>query len=130
MPKRPDRTPDELKKLAQDYIGGQIYTDRDIPGSPETVQRLMPMVFLPLALLGAKAARTLRAEKPVLIFEYLHERGMRSVNGCPQFFSCRFMNEREFRQWRELVTQIQAAIAAIPAAPPKPKRKRRKSNGG
>jgi len=101
------RNDEELKKLAKDYKFGRIFTDRDAPAT------MVLNCFPVLRFLGEPQLRRWRRRPPALIYEYMGERNPNSVNGYPVFFSCYFLNKREFARFLTLVAKVEAALESL-----------------
>lgn len=95
------RTEEELKQLARDAFGGQIFFGRD----EESLQAFFPMV-----LMNDKQRKSFLKEKPAMIFEYLEKAGPMSVNGYPRFFSMQFMNDEEATKFEGYYKKLQEAL--------------------
>lgn len=102
----PSRPLEEIGKLANDFLAGQIFTDRQIP--PECGLDLGD-VFMPLMFLDEKQHEELKADSPGMLFEYMNEAGPRSVNGCPVFMSVQYLSKEDFMKFRDIVKALQAA---------------------
>lgn len=84
-------TEEELKQIASDLHDGKIFCDRQLGNEG----RLLPSVFMPLAL-GALAGYSKKEiSKLGMIYEYLEKAGPRSINGFPIFFSCQLLGRDE-----------------------------------
>lgn len=80
-------TDTELKQFAIDLFDGKIFTDRHLPDGLAAHMVFMPLVFTEIS--------QAEIEQVGLVFEYFSEAGPRSVNGCPIFFSMRFLNREQ-----------------------------------
>lgn len=79
-----------LNAIAHGIISGTIFTDRHVRD-----KEMLPMVFIPLALMDEKGRELFLAEKPDLVYEELHKAAPSSINGYPIFFSLKFLNTAE-----------------------------------
>jgi hypothetical protein len=98
-------TNDEIKKLAEDMYKGLIFTDRNI----ETKEDL-PMVFLPLTLMGKELIDELRENNPGMIYEYLNMAGPMAVNGMPIFTSFKIVSIEDTKKVFEHYHKIKEAV--------------------
>ncbi len=87
------KTNEELKAIAVDLADGKIFSDRHLQANGNG--HMMGQVFMPI-ILGAFSEKTEEEMKDVcFIYEYYSAAGPTSINGCPIFFSFRFLNEVE-----------------------------------
>lgn len=86
----PGKTDEELRQIAVDIYDGKIFTSQHLS---ESEQNLMPMVFMPLALMDRETFKSL--SEVGMVYEYLDKAGPRSVNGCPSFFSMHTLTSDE-----------------------------------
>jgi hypothetical protein len=99
---------EDLKKLADDIRAGRVFTSAHLsPGE----ERLLPSVFMPLAFMSAEQRRPLQGAG--LAYEYLDRAAPRSINGCPMFFSVRFLNVADTSKVFAIVRAIDAAVAGV-----------------
>lgn len=105
------KTPQELRQLAVDIVGGRVFTSNHIPESvpPETIMQ----IFIPFGIAiaqGGEAARTLMEGDIGMIYEYLSAAGSRGVNGYPSFLSFRMLTHAETEQVCQHVVELQAFV--------------------
>ena len=93
MTKRPDHTDAELRELALQIRAGTVFTDRSIP--EDQLESMLPMVFMPLGLMAKDELDRLREDGPYMLYEHISAAGPRSMNGCPMFFSFRYLRKAE-----------------------------------
>ncbi len=99
---------DEIKKLAEDMYNGSIFTDRHVRTHEE-----LPMVFMPLALMGKELAEELMKNPPGMIYEHIERAGPLSINGMPIFSSFRMISIEDTKKVLECYNKIKEAIANI-----------------
>lgn len=80
-------TEEELKQLARDIHGGNVFTDRHI--RPDDRMQMLSMVFMPLVMMDEENIQVVqkRLGDHGMMYEYMDKAGPRSVNGLPSFFS-------------------------------------------
>lgn len=94
------RTDEELRKLAVDWVEGRIFTSLDIP--PGELEQMLTKVFLLLGLGAFSDWPKKKINDIGILYEYMANRGHRSVNGFPQFItSCHWLNKADTKKWRE-----------------------------
>ena len=92
----------KLKKIAKEMYEGKIFSDKHL--LPHE-QNLMGSVFMPLMLMDNQSRWLLKKNPPGLIYEYNHEAGPRSINGCPMFFSFRSLSQEDTEKMFEFYEQ-------------------------
>jgi hypothetical protein len=105
------RTRDELKKLAADLAAGDIYT------SLQVEDRILPLVFMPLAMLSREDVETLdalpREQQPGIFFEYLDKAGPRSINGHPIFWSVQWIEIGQAEEFMQLFEKARKGFEKV-----------------
>jgi hypothetical protein len=107
------KSDEEIKQLIMDVVGGIVFCDWMMP--EEQAQRMMSMVFMPLALMEQKDIEKLSEEECSMIYEYMEKAGPRSVNGFPGFFSMQYLNRADhdyFSDEMEKYLKLQAEFMA------------------
>jgi hypothetical protein len=98
-----DRSDEALKKLAEHMYEGRVFCDKHIRKGDEN---LLPIIFMPLTLGGAKFRWKLQRVKIGLIYQYISEAGPRGVNGYPTFFSMRYLSQDETNRFLKIYKQF------------------------
>ena len=83
------RTDEQLKDIAMDILNEKIFTSRHLSHDSS----LIPMVFLPLALMKEEQIEGFKNVKT--IFEYYNKASSRGINGYPCFMSCETLTKKE-----------------------------------
>ena len=83
------KTDDEIRKLAQDYQDGKIFTDRNI--YPRDRESMLHLVFKPIVFLSDAARQQFVDLEVVLLYQYKDEATPFATNGYPSFMSMRVM---------------------------------------
>jgi len=104
------KTDAELKQLALDMYAGKVFTDRHFR-NPEEANRLLPMVFLPLAFMTEVQIRKL--DGAGMFYEYLDQAAPNGINGYPIFFSCKVLKASELVRLERLYARIHEALAEV-----------------
>jgi hypothetical protein len=89
----PRMSEEELRTFVDDYVSGRIFASSMIQGNDEEVERMLQLVFVPLALGGLNDVSQDKLENIGIIWEKLSAAQTRSVNNYPMFFSCRCMHK-------------------------------------
>lgn len=89
----PSRTDEEIRSLALDLYKGNIFTDRHIAHTE--MDRMLGMVFMPLALGATSDCSKEYIESIGLVYEYYSKAGPTCINGYPTFFSCALLNKED-----------------------------------
>ena len=105
LEKREPKTDKELRELAIQYVGGSIFTDRHIP--EDEYMSMLQSVFMPLALANEELIDFLQSAEIALLYEHLHKRQERSVNGYPIFFSFNYLTQPELDKFAEHVRKLE-----------------------
>lgn len=88
----PRMTDDQLREFVDEWLAGRIVTNQSLSGD----ERLLRLVFMPLALGGMAGAPKGYCDSIGLIWENVNEaRGGRAVNGFPMFVSCHLMHKAD-----------------------------------
>ncbi len=90
----------ELKQLALDYVENKIFGSWDIPKTEKS--NIIGMVFLPIMFIEKKDI----PKGLCHVYAYLKDAGPRSINGYPIFWSCSFLNKKEFQEFIQHVNKI------------------------
>lgn len=114
-------TDEELRVLALNMIEGRVFTDWHIPSNQ--VVHMLPVIFLPLALMSREQHTDYIQDPPGMVYEDLSKAGSRSINGMPSFLSCRMVSRADVPRLRELGLQLQKQRdqflgKSVPPAPP------------
>lgn len=120
----PEMSDDDLKKIAKDIVDNKIFTDRHC-SSNDIMSIFMPMMFMGHISWPTEDTRENKLIKIFLkekeksykkrykiwlnnvglVYEYLSKAGPMAVNGCPIFYSCRFLSkestEKMFKYYDE-----------------------------
>ena len=96
-----DRTDEELKQIAIDFVAGKVFTNQHVDGFS------VGIVFTPLIFIGEIP------ENLGLIFEYIDKAGPRSINGYPMFTSCQFLNQHDLTILIEKIDKVKEALNAV-----------------
>ena len=112
------RSQNELNQIALGIHNGHIFTDRHI--REHDYVSVLPMIFLPMALLDKEGLEALRAKKPELFFEELSKAGPRAINGYPTFFSMQYLDREEFDVVSRKLEEIKQAMRSVMAHNPTP----------
>jgi hypothetical protein len=93
------KTDREIHELALAVLAGQIWSDRD--GDPLRM-------FLPLRFgAGPELAASLESlGELAMIYEHVDEAVPIAINGCPQFFSCNFLDTHDVHRLAEKIDQL------------------------
>lgn len=103
------KTDDEIRQLVKDMLSGAVFTSQQI----DTVE-LLPMVFMPLAMIGKERIEELQAANIIMFYEYMHKAGPRGINGYPMFLSMQVLNLEDATRLNQLcATTIAAMDAAL-----------------
>ncbi len=100
-------TDQDIKKLAEDMYKELIFTDRHIENKEE-----IPMVFMPLALVGREILGELADHPPGMIYEYMSKAGPMSINGMPIFASFRVVSIEDTKKVFAHYNKIRDAVAS------------------
>lgn len=99
-------TDEQAKTLAMDIRAGDVFTSRAI--QPHDME-LLPVIFMPLALMDRKMASALAKDAPVLIFERMSKAGPRSINDYPIFMSAQMLWRADAEKVSEYIKKLEAA---------------------
>jgi hypothetical protein len=126
--KRKDRPDEEIKKLAQDAIFGQLFCSDQIPESQ--LGQMLRMVFMVLAFMDKKAIKQMEKEDIVAFYEYNNKAiPGRAINGFPIFMSCGSLTRTEYAKFRQYEKDMREAmkkavginpVGEIPLETPRP----------
>lgn len=94
---------EDMAKFIREFRSGQIFSSAHLP---EHDDRLIPMVFLVLTLGALYGAPDSYINSIGLIWEYLKQAGPRSINGYPQFFSCRLVHKEDWEKIRKTIIEL------------------------
>ena len=103
------RTDQELRKIAEDFRDGLIFTDRDCRDLEE-----LRRSFLVIALMDGDQISKMKKDKVAFVFEYYDRAAPRSVNGNPIFSSCHTLNEDESKRMFAIYETIRPPAPAAP----------------
>lgn len=104
----PRKSPEELEKLVQDIIAGQIFGSWNIP---QEQSRMIMSVFMPLAFLEESQRDILK--ETAHIYAEMKDAGPRSINGMPCFFSMNLIGPEDWQIVADRVIKIQRQIDAL-----------------
>lgn len=93
---------DELRSFVNDLHSGLVFTSFHLDDRPE----MLPLVFMPIALGAFANWQQEHVEQLGVIWERMSERGPRSINGYPVFFSMRLMKRDEWNRAHKAATQL------------------------
>ena len=102
----------ELKQLAADIFGGQVFTDRSVP---EAQISMIGNIFMPLALMNEEQMAELMAKEPAMIYEHMSKAGQYGVNGFPTFHSLQYIGEDELEKVQGYLNRLQSALEDEPS---------------
>lgn len=102
------KTDEQIKQLAVDTFNEKIFWATMIQHDP----RMLSMVFMPLGFMEEKDILELK-EHNAVPYEYMDKAGPRSVNGYPSFFSCHWINFKDYERVIEKLEEIKAAVEAV-----------------
>lgn len=101
-----NKTDDELKQIAKDLFGNQIFCDRHCRSAQD-----VGLVFMPLGLMEPEHRQAMIDEKISFIYEYYSQASPRSCNGMPMFLSANMLNdvdtEKMFGYYNKLVENFE-----------------------
>jgi len=103
-------TDEQLLQLAKDRLAGLVFFGDQVP--PD----LLPMVFMPLALMRPEEIQKLQDAGVVMLYEYLEQlpkKGTTAVNGFPVFFSFKGLTTVEVDKLNMYIDKLKAAEAAV-----------------
>ena len=87
-------TDEGLKKIAQEMLAGNIFTDRHLDTGVKAHQVFMPILFFDEKQME-EFKTAIEDERIYMIYEYMSEAGPRALNGMPQFMSYRVLNKEQ-----------------------------------
>ncbi len=94
MEKIPPKSLEEKKNLVKALLGNNVFTDRHFRNEDEA-KRLLPLVFMPVAL-GAFSMWPEEVLKDIgLIYQYMDKAGQRAINGYPMFMAFEVLNRAD-----------------------------------
>ena len=89
---------DELRRFVDDYVSDRIFTSAHL--RDEEAARMLPMIFLPVALGCFSKTRPDSLKQIGVVWEYLHKAGPRGINGRPVFFSMNLLHIDDWERAR------------------------------
>lgn len=98
----PEKSPEELLKLAHEFLANKHWTSEWHCKSLEDVK----ITFLIVGLLPKEALDYYERNDIAFFFEDFQKAGPRCVNGMPMFLSCQILNQNEFNQVRDFMKKI------------------------
>lgn len=90
------KTDEEIKEVAIGIKSGAVFTSNHVSDWD-----MLPKIFISLgfaAMSGSSIIKDMEDNNIVFIYEYMDQRGPRCINGLPQFFSCRMLNEEDYNR--------------------------------
>lgn len=97
----PRKTDEELRELAVHLCAGRVFTERCVP---EQDRYMLRLIFLPFTFMDEVP------DNLGLVYEYLDEAVPQSINGYPQFFTCRFLATEDIPRFREHLRDVDTFI--------------------
>lgn len=94
-------TDEELKTLAVDISEGKVFGSWMVPA--EDAERLMPVIFMPLAL---GAAEKIQDQDVWGLYEYCDKATRRTVKGYPLFISFKTLSQADCDRLRPLLEKL------------------------
>lgn len=107
-PNKRYHTDEDLKRLAKDLVGNQVFCSDQIKSYD-----LVDMVFPILGFMGKGARRQMKKHNVVHVYEYMNKAGPRSVNGMPMFFSCHLLTKQDYLKLREYEDKVRKALESV-----------------
>lgn len=95
------KSDEELKKIALDFVRGLIFTDRHLENL-EDIKR----VFLPIVFLSEAQYEKLVAGNPQFFYEYYSKAVRLSVKGYPCFFTVNWLNAEDTKKMLDYYLEI------------------------
>jgi hypothetical protein len=99
-----------VREIALGIFKGELFTNLQIR---EGGKSMIPMIFMPISLMDAKAKRKFVASKPCLIWGNMKDTFSRSVNGYPIFTSFSYANREDAERIRIKHLEIKSAIEGV-----------------
>jgi hypothetical protein len=107
-----NRSEDELRNLAADYIESRIFTSLQIrDGDADMLQ----VIFIPLMFIKDCNAWLSNA---AFVYEHMEHAGPRAVNGYPSFFSVKKLSKHDYAAFARYVDDYKAMKDKFFSAPP------------
>jgi hypothetical protein len=105
-------TREELKKIAIEVVNGRIFTSLSVDQD-----HLLPLVFMPLALLSKEDSLKLRnlpvEDQPGIFYAPLEKAGPRSINGLPIFWEVSWIVVGQCEEFLELCRKYQSELERV-----------------
>lgn len=95
-----EKTEEELKQLAKDFIDGKVYTD--MHDNMQGIKAFMPIMFMD------ESTQKKLLDLPVgLIYEYLDKAAPLQVNNMPRFTTMRILSVKDKEKLNLLVKELE-----------------------
>jgi len=107
-PNKRYHTDEDLKRLAKDMVGNQIFCSDQIPKHER-----LTLVFPIVAMMDKGAHRQMKKHNVVHVYEYYNKALPRGVNGLPMFMSCHLLTKQDYLKLREYEDKIRKALESV-----------------
>jgi hypothetical protein len=108
--KEPRLPQEQIAELALGLFTGKVFSSGQVP---EHDRRLLPMIFMPLALFSSEQAKEFGKHPPAMICGRMKDTAPRSTNGYPIFFTMQMVYAQDAQLIRERYEKLQAAAKEI-----------------
>ena len=106
--KRPLKSKQFLKELAQQVYRGEVFTSFQIHDPND-----IPSVFMPLMLMSPDMGQGMHQDKPCMFYSYMKDKFPSGVNGYPMFGSVAYLNREEAEIFDDYYKKIEKAIDEV-----------------
>jgi hypothetical protein len=101
---------EKVREIALGIFKGTIFTSLQLP---EDQPDLLPMVFMPLALMDKDTFAAFMAKKPCLIYGNMKDTFPRSINGYPMFSTFGHANREDTDRIVAKYNEIKSAVEGV-----------------
>ena len=101
---------EQISTLALGLFIGEVFMNGQINEGDE---HLMPMIFMPLALMSKEQAEAFNQHPPAMVCGRMQDALPRSINGYPMFTSMTMVYAQDAKLIRECWKKLQAAADEI-----------------
>ena len=106
--KRPLKSKQFLKELAQQVYRGEVFTSFQIHDPND-----IPSVFMPLMLMSPDMGQGMHQDKPCMFYADMKDRFPSGINGYPCFGSVAYLNREEAEIFDDYYKKIEKAINEV-----------------
>ena len=108
--KEPRLPAEKISELALGIFKGEIFTSNQVS---ESDRNLLPVIFLPLALLSAEQRKEIAAHTPAMLCSRMAEAMARSINGYPCLPGMQMIYAQDAKLILALYRKLKAATEDI-----------------